>query len=176
MSPGFRFTVAGRPAPQGSKDVIPLKTAGEFNGRFSLVEKSKYLKAWREAVEAAARVASFGQPALDGPLWASMVFTLARPAAHFRTGVHADRLRDDAPEWPEDVPDLSKLVRATEDALVTAGAIRDDARIVRFADVAKTYPGGPHRWALARPGAVIEVGCVVRPGQLALPVTGAADV
>jgi len=52
-------------------------------------------------------------------------------------------------------PDLSKLVRSTEDALTEAGIWKDDARVVEcFAS--KRYPNeGPD--ALDVPGCVIEI-------------------
>ena len=59
-----------------------------------------------------------------------MTFFFARPRSHYRTGRNAHLLRDDAPIAPTSAPDLSKLIRSTEDALGDAGAIVNDARIV----------------------------------------------
>jgi Holliday junction resolvase RusA-like endonuclease len=56
---------------------------------------------------------------------------------------------------PTCYPDLSKLIRATEDAL-TGLAWGDDAQVVEYRDTVKTYPGG-HRDALDSPGAVIRI-------------------
>lgn len=138
--PGITITVYGHPAPQGSKRHV---------GKGIMVESSKHVAPWREDVRAAALLAlnTLNRPApLDGPLYARMVFTVARPAS-------APKAR----RWPDRMPDLSKLVRSTEDALTSAGVWADDARVVRI-DTAKVYPGsGPD--ALDRPGARI----VVRP-------------
>lgn len=128
--------VIGDPAPQGSKKFVGTNKAG----RGILVESSKKVRPWRQDVVAAAmiareRVGADGQretlPALDGPLRAKVVFTVRKPAS-------APKKRR---TFPCTKPDLSKLLRSTEDALVTAGAIADDARIVEFSRLAKVYPG-----------------------------------
>lgn len=140
------ITVLGTPAPQGSKRHV---------GNGVMVESSAKVKPWREAVKHAAldvlygldkgRVNRVNPPPMDGPLAAEMVFTVRKP-------VSAPKRRR---TWPDRMPDLSKLVRATEDALVDAGAIVDDARIVEL-HTAKRYPGeGEH--ALGSPGAWIRI-------------------
>jgi crossover junction endodeoxyribonuclease RusA len=70
-----------------------------------------------------------------------VTFSMPRPASHF--GAHG--LRPRAPRWPSKKPDLSKLVRAIEDAL-TGVVYDDDARIVMH-DITKRYaePGSPPR-------------------------------
>ncbi len=116
--------VNGIPAPQGSKRHVG-------NGR--MVESSKAVGPWREAVRAETQRQHQGAP-LDGPLWVHLAFMLPRPRGHF--GVRG--LRPSAPRYPDRKPDLDKLVRAVLDALVAGGGIRDDARVVRLhAD--KTY-------------------------------------
>lgn len=140
---GLTIIVYGQPAPQGSKKHL---------GRGILVESSKALKPWREAVKWAALEALPREPdtdatlpPLDGPLTARMTFTLRKPAS-------APKRRR---TWPDRTPDLSKLVRATEDALTDAGAWADDARVVEL-HAAKRYPlEGPE--ALDRPGARITI-------------------
>ena len=134
----FSTTVYGRPAPQGSKRHVG-------NGR--MVEMSRHVTPWREAVHTAAvLVLPPGWVPLDGPLAVTMVFTVQKPVgAPKRTRT-----------WPKTMPDLSKLARATEDALTTAGVWRDDARVVQYDRLAKVYPG-EDALALGRPGAVIRV-------------------
>lgn len=56
-------------------------------------------------------------------------FYQTRPAKHYRTGKFADVLRDDAPQKPTDVPDVLKLTRAVEDALMGA-VYKEDSAIV----------------------------------------------
>lgn len=134
----------GRPAPQGSK-----KHVG--NGR--MVEMSKHVKPWRDDVKAAAdrfiesqRVRGQTWVPLDAPLVLRMVFTVPKPAS-------APKRRR---TWPATMPDLSKLIRSTEDALTAAGIWRDDARVVEYARAAKVYPGEDPE-ALDAPGVRIHV-------------------
>ena len=93
---------------------------------------------------------------LDGPLVASMVFTFARPKGHYRTGRNAHLLRDSAPARPHGMPDLSKILRSTEDAL--KGIVwHDDARVVGYARLGKFYAGTDAVDVLSMPGCVIRV-------------------
>lgn len=135
----IEFVVYGIPAPMGSKRHVG-------NGR--MIESSKKVKPWREAVKWAAReamaAAGIASP-IDAPLVASMTFTMPRPKSAPKSRRHADRK-----------PDLSKLIRSTEDALTDAGLIADDARIVMFARAAKVYPGEGAD-ALQSPGARIRL-------------------
>jgi Holliday junction resolvase RusA-like endonuclease len=112
------FTVEGRPAPQGSKSP---KGVNKKTGRVILAESSKYVKPWRKAVEEAAleAIASSGWTTTDHPVLLLVEFHLHRPANRPR------RVR----VLPTKYPDLSKLVRSTEDALTTAHVWGDDAQI-----------------------------------------------
>ena len=130
------FTVIGDPAPQGSKRHV---------GHGVMIESSKRVKPWREAVAAAAFAARNGSPPLDGPLALTVTFWLPKPASLSRRVTALGPFRK---------PDLSKLIRSTEDALTTAGAIADDARIVRLiAEKRFTLVTG-------HAGAEIEIACV----------------
>ena len=123
---GLVITVHGTPAPQGSKRHV---------GRGIMVESSKAVKPWREAVKWAALEQLDGE-ALErtGPLFADAVilrveFVMPRPKAHYRTGKHAHELRPDAPHLVARKPDVDKLLRSTLDALGEAGVWRDDAQV-----------------------------------------------
>jgi hypothetical protein len=113
------------------------------------------LKPWRALVTAATvdAVAAQGFQAADGAWAVYAVFTLPRPAAHWRTGRHTGILRDAAPAHPATLPDLDKLLRSALDALVDGGALTNDARVVHLS-ADKVYPGG-HPDALDSPGAVL---------------------
>ena len=136
------LVVYGKPAPQGSKSFKGMSRKGHA----ILVESSKHAAPWRELVHRAAVDARAGADPLDGPLVVRMVFTVAKPAS-------APKRRQ---TWPDRMPDLSKLARATEDALVTAGALADDARIVEYERLAKVYPREDHE-ALEAPGVRITI-------------------
>jgi Holliday junction resolvase RusA-like endonuclease len=129
--------VHGMPGPQGSKRHV---------GKGVMIESSKKVKPWRQDVVAAAVEAHKGAEALDGPLLVSMVFTLPKPKS-------APKRRR---TWADKKPDLSKLARSTEDALTTAGVIRDDARIVEYERLAKVFPGEDPD-ALSSPGVRITI-------------------
>lgn len=164
--PDLEITVYGRPAPQGSKRHV---------GGGRMIEMSPHVKAWREAVSAAAAqelmcatvplaTADAYEPGpklprlgrITGPVELVVTFSIARPKAHYRTGKFAGLLKPGAPAWPAVAPDLSKLVRATEDALTNAGVWADDALVVRTVS-AKVYIGAGQPDALHRSGAVIRV-------------------
>jgi Holliday junction resolvase RusA-like endonuclease len=155
----IEFVVYGRPAPQGSKQAFAIykgrKGARVFTGKVAQVEMSKYVKPWRESVAAAALALDILEP-LEGPLVASMVFSIARPKSHYRTGRFAHLLRDSAPVRPACTPDLSKILRATEDAL-TGIVWKDDALVVEYGRLVKLYSGADDPDALDAPGAVIRV-------------------
>lgn len=137
----IKVVVIGSPAPQGSKRFVGMR-----GGRGVMVESSKKVKPWRDDVKAAAIAVRNGAAPIDGPLWARVVFTVPKPTSSPKT----------RRTWPMRKPDLSKLLRSTEDALVDAGLIADDARIVEYQRLAKVYPG-EDRDALEVPGAVIEI-------------------
>ena len=122
----FVVDVVGIPAPQGSKRHV---------GRGILVESSKRVGPWREAVVAALTLDGRAGARLDGPIAVRLIFRIPRPNGHYtRTGLKpAARLA-----LPDKRPDLDKLVRSTLDALTAAAVIADDARVVRIT-AAKRY-------------------------------------
>jgi Holliday junction resolvase RusA-like endonuclease len=148
----FQVSVRGRPAPQGSKRARPIykgRGAGrEFTGKVAQQEMSPRVKDWRADVKDAAEkvIAETGHRAFDGPVRVRMVFTMPKPGS-------APKRRQ---TWPCKMPDLSKLCRATEDALTDAGVWRDDALVVEYGRLAKVYPGEDPE-ALEVPGVRITV-------------------
>lgn len=139
----LEIIVYGIPAPQGSKRFV----GHAKNGRGLMVESSAAVKPWREAVKFAA-VDKPQAHALFGmklPLECEMIFTLPKPKS-------APKKRR---TWPATRPDLSKLIRSTEDALTDAGVWDDDARVISVR-ARKCYPKEGTD-ALDRPGAVIRI-------------------
>lgn len=115
-----QFTVYGIAAPAGSK------TAGVTKGGKMFVRDSAKRGApWRLQVQAEAAWAMDGTGLLDGALELSVIFTVPRPKGHFG----ARGLRPSAPEHPITRPDVTKLLRAIEDAC-TGIVWRDDAQVV----------------------------------------------
>lgn len=159
----IKIVVYGSPAPQGSKKFVGV---AKSTGRGILAEMSKKVKPWRQDVKAAAIAARNGASPLDGPLRVRMVFTLPKPAS-------APKRRR---TWPDKRPDLSKLLRSTEDALTDAGVIADDARIVGFDRLEKVFPNEDPE-ALEAPGVRIEIyqlGAATDVQQPQLELAGAA--
>lgn len=104
---GVAFPVHGVPAPQGSKRHV---------GNGILIESSKRVKPWREAVVNAAVDAMNGREPLEGPVAVFVSFRLPRPKTVKR-------------DLPSVRPDLDKLSRSTLDALTTAQVFKDDSQV-----------------------------------------------
>lgn len=127
------FHIVGMPGPMGSKISY---------GKHGMAESSKLVKPWRQAVVAAALPHRPAVP-LDGPLRLRLAFTLPRPKSAAKT------------RWaPDRKPDLSKLVRSTEDALTDAAIWADDARVVECGSSKHWWPD---HGALPMSGALVMV-------------------
>ena len=145
--------VYGVPAPQGSKRHV---------GRGVMVESSKRVRPWRDAVRhetQEARKLAGWEPERGAAYRLDVVFTMARPMSHYGAAGRNPirKLRASAPPVPVTNPDLDKLVRSTLDGLADGGALINDSTVVELSAV-KTYPHR-HPDALDSPGAVI----VLRP-------------
>lgn len=119
-----RFSVIGKPAPQGSKKAFVV------GGRARLVETAGASHTeWRNQVSAAAvdayRAAELYEP-MCGPLTVHIDFRFPMPTSRPKTS----RLAGWA--WKTTTPDLDKLCRTTLDSLTAAALIRDDAHIVQL--------------------------------------------
>lgn len=136
----IHLEVFGDPAPQGSK-VARGRTS---TGRVILMESSKKVKPWRQAVAAAA--IDLDLPLLEGPVSVSLSFRFLRPKGHFG----AKGLRPSAPTHMATRPDLDKLCRSTFDGL-TGSLLREDNQVAVLA-ATKRYCVG---WE--KPGALITV-------------------
>lgn len=124
------FVVAGVPRPQGRKSAITR------HGRTVVVESGRaLLRPWQDAIAGAARDAV--AEAFEGPVRVGLTFVMPRPKAHYRSGRHADELREDAPSAHSHRPDIDKLTRAVLDAL-TPIAFADDGQVARLV-VDKVY-------------------------------------
>lgn len=118
--PEVAFTVYGIAQPAGSK------TAGVTKGGRVFVRDSARKGApWRRQVAQAAGEAMNGTGLLDGPLELVVRFRVPRPKGH----IGARGLKPSAPSYPTVRPDVTKLLRAVEDAC-TGIVWRDDAQVV----------------------------------------------
>ena len=116
------FDVTGWPAPQGSKRAFRHAKSDKV----IMVEQSKRLAPWRHTVATCAIEAMDGLEMFkDTALHLGVAFRFTRPMGHWgKSG-----LRPSARIYPSVMPDLSKLIRAVEDAL-TGVVWDDDARVV----------------------------------------------
>lgn len=124
MNEALRFFVPGIPAPGGSK-------TGFYNKklkRVMMTPASKKTKPWMATVAGVVRSQYDGE-LLQGALSLSMEFRLLRPKGHYGSGRNAAVLKPSSPAFPTVKPDLTKLVRSTEDAL-TGILWRDDTQVV----------------------------------------------
>lgn len=123
----INFFVPGIAAPQGSKRHV---------GGGRMIESSKKLKPWREAVRKAAAEHAPDTP-FDEAVRATVHFYLPRPKRS-RFGKH-----------PAGVPDIDKLLRSTFDGITAGKLWVDDSRAVRV--IAEKH------WTDDKPGASITV-------------------
>jgi len=122
MSGEIEFFVPGIPQPGGSK-------RGIFNAKLrrTLIFENnpEANRNWRAAVALAASEAMEGKGIFGGALFVRIVFQMPRPKAHYGAkGI----LKKSAPVWNTKKPDVTKLIRSTEDAM-TGVVWKDDAQI-----------------------------------------------
>jgi Holliday junction resolvase RusA-like endonuclease len=125
---GVELVVHGAGKPAGSKRHI---------GQGRIVDANPNARDWQWRVAQVAGEQLNGRPLLEGPLRLDVCFYRTRPKSHLGTGRNAGTVKASAPAWPTTEPDLTKLVRAVEDAL-TGVCWRDDAQIVEQ-NAAKLY-------------------------------------
>jgi crossover junction endodeoxyribonuclease RusA len=133
--------VNGLPAPMGSKRHV---------GRGVMVESSKRVGPWRDAVRTETQSAMNGGSPFLTAVRVRLIFHLPRPMSHTTPkGV----LRAAAPDYPVSRRhgDLDKLARSTADGLVDGGALVDDSQIVELHAFKRYAPLGEP------PGAVIHI-------------------
>ncbi len=141
----IEIRVDGDPQTQAGTRAVPVGGGGRFR---HISTGSRGLAFWRQRIADAAQAAMGDRPLLEGPLALSVVFSLQRPKS-----------RPKKHRWPDRRPDLSKLLRAVEDAL--SGVVyADDAQVCQLF-VSKRYAGAPEL-RLPRPGAWIMVGPLLR--------------
>lgn len=120
----IKFFVPGRAASAGSKRAFKTK-----DGKVVIAPASKFTKPWMDSVKWFAMKKVGSMCLLEGPLILTITFLLSRPKNHYGTGRNAGKLKLSAPPYPMVMPDLTKLVRAVEDAL-TGIIWKDDKQVV----------------------------------------------
>lgn len=121
----LKFTVYGKAVSKGSTQ--PFMGKG---GRVIPQNLSK-LQTWTGMIAAEAAKVMDGRELCTGPVSMIVEFFFQRPKSHFGTGRNSGNLKPSAPREHVQKPDLSKLIRAAEDAL--SGIVyRDDSQVYRF--------------------------------------------
>ena len=125
------FVALGVASPAGSKSAFRHR----HTGRIVVVDAGgKKTKVWRKVVAEAAKRAMDGRPFLLPPLILVIEFRMQRPQSHYRAN---GEIKPDAPWVPIVRPDVTKLLRSTEDAM-TGIVYEDDAQICEQ-NISRTY-------------------------------------
>lgn len=127
------FFVPGVPAPGGSKK-------GYYNKHtkfVTLTSACPRTKPWMETVKWWAKQAWNRQCLLERHIRFTFEFHMLRPKGHYGVGRNAGIVKASSPKFPGVRPDLTKLVRSTEDAL-TGIIWRNDSLVVKQ-DNSKIY-------------------------------------
>lgn len=149
MSEPVTFFVPGVPQPGGSKKGFPVRTKGG-GVRIAIVEDAKHNAPWRAVVALAARDL-FPDGPLTGPLSVSFSFAMPRPGSHYGSGRNSDKLKESAPPGHTNKPDITKLVRSTEDALTGIAWVDDSQIVSQSAGKMYTNDRRPGCWIMVRP-------------------------
>ena len=142
--PLAKFFVAGIPKPGGSKKAFPIR--GKDGKMHVVVTDASNNKDWKQSVKSACLLTWEGPPTVQ-TLRLKISFIMPYLKGHYGTGKNEDKLKPSAPNWHKSKPDLTKILRSTEDALTGVLWI-DDSQIAKI-EISKMYG--------KQPGAFIEV-------------------
>lgn len=118
----INFVALGLPSPGGSKNAFFHKKTG----RIVVVDAGgKKTKKWRDVVSIAAKAAMDGNAFLEPPISLIIEFRMPRPQHHFKPN---GDIKSNVPWVPIVRPDITKLLRSTEDAM-TGIVWKDDSHI-----------------------------------------------
>lgn len=119
------FMVPGLCKPAGSKRAFLNKRSPH---KPIVTDDCKEGAGWKQTVSMYA-VQAYRDPPMTVPIRLSLTFFVLRPQNHFGTGRNSGKLKESAPKWPCVKPDVTKLIRAVEDAC-TGIIWRDDNQVV----------------------------------------------
>jgi Holliday junction resolvase RusA-like endonuclease len=107
-------------------------------GRAVVFDANPRAKTWKALVAREVRRAYRHTVIPRGmPVAMEVVFFRPRPANHYGSGKNSTTLKRSAPAWPAQMPDTTKLIRGTEDALT--GIVWDDDGQVVMQQAIKCY-------------------------------------
>lgn len=158
MTQVFQFTIYGAPQQRGSKSGIAIvnrfparngacvklpggKYAYLRNGipMVSMMDMNKKSGPYMDLVRKQLRGVWSGRQLIDAPVIATFHYYFGRPKNHYRSGRSTSHLLTSrAPRHHVSFPDLSKLIRCTEDCL--SGIVWvDDKQVIRHEGSAKHW-------------------------------------
>lgn len=111
----FSVWMHGIPATKGSKRILPVRTPAGAPPRYVQVEANQRLGSWQQTLsdlmaKQAPRTPIYRRGC---PVALFVRIFLPRPKSHY---LKSGKLREVAPDYPTVKPDLSKVMRAIEDA------------------------------------------------------------
>jgi Holliday junction resolvase RusA-like endonuclease len=120
------FFVPGIASPSGSKKAF----AHPKTGRIIVMDTAKRKTSWQSIVSLHAQQAmtDAGAKLTNEAVAMTIDFYFPRPKCHFGSGKNAARIKETAPKYHTQKPDLTKLIRCTEDAL-TGIVYKDDCQV-----------------------------------------------
>jgi len=122
------FTVLGKPSPSGSKKAFQHSKTGRIVVVDTAKGKAKWQTLCKRAALAAAKTA--GWECTNSAVNLHVHFVFARPKSHYGTGKNSAILKPAAPVHHAQKPDVTKLVRCTEDSF--KGVLwADDSQVIR---------------------------------------------
>lgn len=119
----IKIEVIGVPRPGGGK----IAGIGKKTGKLFVRPDNPNTKYWRADVQQAANQQYNGELMTAGIVMKYM-FRFPRPKSHYRSGKNSHILKENAPRYHISKPDLTKIIRSTEDAL-TGIVWRDDSQV-----------------------------------------------
>lgn len=134
----IQIEVFGIPRPGGSKK----PGRNRKTGKLFVMDANPNTAIWRSDVVAQS-IPQYNGPLLTGPVIMRYEFRFPRPKNHYRTGNNAHLMREAAPNWHTIKPDLTKIIRSTEDAL-TGIVWQDDSQVCKRSE-SKRYCRGEER-------------------------------
>ncbi len=125
MSRSVVFTVPGEAEAAGSKRAFKNR----HTGRIVVTDANKNSRAWKTLVSEFAMMEMRGQAPLEGGVLLLVRFRVRRPKGHYAKRGLSSVGR--SMPFPAKRPDVTKLLRGTEDAMTDVGVWRDDAQVVK---------------------------------------------
>lgn len=142
----IEFFVPGIARPAGSKGAFKHKNTGKI----IVTHANPKTKVWMDSVKWFAMKEADRMVLLTEAVRLELLFLSDRPKNHYGTGRNAGIIKSSSPEHKTTMPDLTKTLRAVEDAL-TGIIWKDDSQVIQQ-QTEKRYCRGEEK-----PGVLITI-------------------